>query len=138
MIILGLHFGHDATVSIIKDGIVVTSVEVERINRIKHSIGIDHLQILQIVNDCGIDLSDIDFCTLTTTQGIEYILSNKGNLDITFKTNPKHQELPCVLTDKLKISPEEFINSGWGFMHILSDPDQQNHFYQNDVPLKNL
>ena len=136
MIILGLHFGHDATIYIIKDGVVIISVEVERINRIKHSIGIDPAYILQVANDCAIDVGDIDFCTLTTTQGIEYILSDKDSLDIMFKVSPKHNELPCVLTDKLKISSEEFIDSGWGFVHTLSEPEQQNHFYQKLISPK--
>ena len=40
MIILGMHFGHDGAVSIIKDGKVVSYISRERISRVKHAIGI--------------------------------------------------------------------------------------------------
>ena len=40
MIILGMHFGHDGAVSIIKDGIVLSYISRERTSRVKHAIGI--------------------------------------------------------------------------------------------------
>ena len=35
MIILGLHFGHDAGVSVLKDGEIISVIERERFNRVK-------------------------------------------------------------------------------------------------------
>ena len=40
MIILGMHFGHDGAVSVIKDGEVLSYISRERTSRVKHAIGI--------------------------------------------------------------------------------------------------
>ena len=37
MIVLGLHFGHDAGASVLRDGIVISAIERERISRVKHA-----------------------------------------------------------------------------------------------------
>lgn len=52
MIILGLHFGHDASVSIIKDGEVLTCHEIKRHKRIKHIIVLEHADIEQALTSC--------------------------------------------------------------------------------------
>ena len=41
MIILGLHFGHDAGVSVIKDGEIISAIERERVCRVKHAATLD-------------------------------------------------------------------------------------------------
>ena len=38
MIILGIHFGHDASVSVVNNGTVINCIESERITRAKHAI----------------------------------------------------------------------------------------------------
>ena len=40
MIILGLHFGHDAGIAILEDGVVRCNLIRERYNRAKHSFDI--------------------------------------------------------------------------------------------------
>ena len=73
MIILGLHFGHDASVSIIRDGEILLCYEVERHKKIKHCIGLEYSDIVKALKNCGLVMEDIDYATLTSTQLVEYI-----------------------------------------------------------------
>ena len=45
MIILGLHFGHDASVTLLKDGKIIFCIEKERVSRIRHVIGLNFSDI---------------------------------------------------------------------------------------------
>ena len=45
MLILGLHLGHDASITILKDGEIISCIELERISRIKHKIGMSRRYI---------------------------------------------------------------------------------------------
>ena len=49
MIILGLHFGHDSSITVLKDGKILTCVELERKYRIKHLIGLTHKDIMEVL-----------------------------------------------------------------------------------------
>jgi len=87
--ILGLHFGHDASISVIQDGNVLICTEVERHNRLKHSIGLVANDISRVLDNLGINLGDIDLCTITSTQQIEYIFSDPSKLR--FKIVPQEK-----------------------------------------------
>ena len=50
MIILGLHFGHDSSICLLKDGKVLAFLEIERIRKIKHTIGIKYEEIKLLLN----------------------------------------------------------------------------------------
>lgn len=64
MIIVGLNgvsgIFHDASATLIVDGEIVTSVEEERFNRIKHTNGIPYLSIDYCLTKAGIKFQDID------------------------------------------------------------------------------
>ena len=49
MIILGLHFGHDSSISILKNGKIISCIELERITNIKHNIGIESKDIIKVL-----------------------------------------------------------------------------------------
>lgn len=80
MIILGLHFGHDASISILQDGYPIALVHKERRLRIKHAIGLDFDDVTHACDRAGIRLAQIDFCTVTSTQNIEYLFFNPTQL----------------------------------------------------------
>ena len=80
MYILGLHFGHDASVSVIKDGEILVTVERERRTRLRHAIGLTSEDVSDALKTADCSLNDIDFCAVTSTQNIEYIFSNPTNL----------------------------------------------------------
>ena len=132
MVVLGLHFGHDASVAVIKDGKIVSCVERERLVRVKHVIGLSSSDILLSLQDAGLELSDVDYCAVTSTQLIEYVLLDKENLSIEVKPHPKHN-LPCTLTDRLGLSPEEFLERGSGASHDFFAPGE-NKFYRALLP----
>ena len=75
MYILGLHFGHDSSISLLKDGKIIYLLELERITKKRHTIGINYKDIIYVLNKFRLKVSDIDYCSVTSTQSIEYIFS---------------------------------------------------------------
>lgn len=73
MVVLGLHFGHDASVAVLIDGNVTFFYEKERYVRIKHAIGIDGDDVEYVLSRCGLKPSDIDMVAVTSTQGFDYV-----------------------------------------------------------------
>ena len=84
MYVLGLHFGHDASVSIIKNGKILVCLERERRTRLRHAIGLTIDDIYESMKTAGCSLSDMDFCAVTSTQNIEYIFSEPEKLKFEF------------------------------------------------------
>lgn len=74
MIVLGLHFGHDASVAIVEDGVIRVCIQAERHTRIKHSLPLTSEHVLLALADCGIEARDVDFCAITTSQPIPYLM----------------------------------------------------------------
>ena len=61
MIILGINFGHDASVSIIKDGEILAAIEEEKVSRIKQDFGWPRKAINRLLSEYQIDKKDINF-----------------------------------------------------------------------------
>ncbi len=132
MIILGLHFGHDASVSIIRDGEVLLCMEVERHKRVKHIIGLEYEDIEKALVDCGLTIEDIDYATLTSTQLVEYIFSEPEKLSISLEKLKEHDKYECTLTKELSVSSKKFSESGIGWLrHVLKN--LTDHPYQRVV-----
>ena len=60
MIIFGIHFGHDSSLSVIKNGKIVASVEEERFTRIKVYKGFPYGGLEYVEQEFGLKLSDAD------------------------------------------------------------------------------
>ncbi len=132
MIILGLHFGHDASITIVQDGKVLICLEVERIRRVKHAIGIKPEEILLALQDVNLTIADIDYATLTSTQLVEYIFFDSQKLSINLERHPKHS-LPCTLTDKIKIDAESFDAKKRGWLEYVFE-NMPEHPYHRLLP----
>ena len=78
MNILGLHFGHDASISLIKDGKIIFCYEKERYCRVRHVIGLTSKDIIEALKKYNYSLKDIDFCSITSTQNIEHLFLNES------------------------------------------------------------
>ena len=65
MIIVGIHLGHDAAISLIKDDKLVATTSVERLSRIKKDLYITKEQLEFFLSGWDVKLEDIDFITLT-------------------------------------------------------------------------
>ena len=77
IIILGLHFGHDAGVAILIDGIPKCNLIRERHNRSKHSFGINVDHIEKALLDAKLKVEDIDMIAVTSTQSWELVVVDR-------------------------------------------------------------
>lgn len=80
MIVLGMQFGHDSTVCVLRDGVVVAARVKERHNRIRHAIGLDVTDALSVLAEVGLGPEQVDYCSVTSTQDIEYIFTDPQTL----------------------------------------------------------
>ncbi|MBF0141579.1 MAG: hypothetical protein HQL74_15030 [Magnetococcales bacterium] len=76
MIVLGLHFGHDASISLLVDGVLIAFSEMERLYRVKHVQALTSQDILCFLNSNNLSLSDVDVCSIGSG---EYNESGRGN-----------------------------------------------------------
>lgn len=90
MIILGLQFGHDGSVCIVKDGRILSYVYRERHSRIKHVIGITTKDIDMALEEAGVRVESIDFCAIISTQGTELLTGLIDNFSIRFAEHKGH------------------------------------------------
>ena len=126
MIILGLHFGHDASITILQDGKVLICVELERHRRIKHAIGINYEDVIEALAQCEISINQIDYCTITTTQLVEYIFTDSKKLYFEVGSNDDDKISSTLIN--LGISSSDFSKMGIGWLnHILTE--NPNHIY---------
>ena len=77
MIILGLHFGHDSSISVLKNGIECVNLVRERHNRTKHSFGINVSHIEEALNYSKLSIQDIDMIAVSSTQNYELVVVDK-------------------------------------------------------------
>lgn len=91
MVILGLHFGHDASVSVIVDGLLVTHVLRERHSRVKHALGLTAREVEKALDGAGLSMRDVDYCALVSTQDMEIMTGLFEGLSIELKELPGHK-----------------------------------------------
>jgi len=128
MIVMGLHFGHDASISIVRDGEILLCVERERLSRVKHAITLTSEDIETCLADVGLSVDDVDYCGLTSTQMVEYLFVEPDKLSITLAPHPLHI-LPCTITDHLGVCPNDMRSMSSGLLEsIFRSPD--HHYYK--------
>ena len=98
MIILGMHFGHDGAVSIIKDGEVLSYISRERTSRVKHAIGITTNELDLALVEAQIKVDDIDYCTVVSTQNMEILNGLINDFSISFDKHKDHTILSPLET----------------------------------------
>lgn len=91
--VLGLHFGHDASITVLVHGRIAAFVQRERVCRIKHAYSLDRDTLDLALSQAGVDLRNIDLVTVTSTQGSEPILAKFFGFDMrydpTYAVGPK-------------------------------------------------
>ena len=110
MIILGMHFGHDGAVSIIKDGKVVSYISRERISRVKHAIGITTNELDLALREAQISVNDIDYCTVVSTQNMEILNGLIDDFSISFEKHKDHKIFPLVALLKENINVSNLLS----------------------------
>ncbi|MFW0777284.1 MAG: carbamoyltransferase C-terminal domain-containing protein [Rickettsiales bacterium] len=68
MNILSVNFGHDASLALFQSGELKGFLELERLTRIKHTLGITSQEIEAFLNTCNASLDDIDIAAISSTQ----------------------------------------------------------------------
>lgn len=100
MIVLGLHFGHDAAAAVLRDGKIASYVLRERLSRVKHAISLDRATVSLALEQAGIMPGDIDLCAVTSTQNIELLVDQPEWLALSYEEGPSG-DIPCLLRDIL-------------------------------------
>ena len=132
MIVLGLHFGHDASVAIIRDGEVLLCVERERLTRVKHALTLTSRDIQSCLSDVDLTVDDVDYCGVTSTQAIEYLFLDRENLSISLG---RHEEdrLPSTMWDDLNVSPDAMLDTASGVLESTFQ-SSNNHYARKMFP----
>lgn len=83
-VILGLHFGHDASVAVVVDGRLAAFVQRERLCRIKQAYSLDRATVEVALDRAGLPVQAIDVVAVTSTQGCEPILSKFDDFSMSY------------------------------------------------------
>ena len=102
--ILGLHFGHDGAVCVLRNGEIARYVLRERIDRTKHALGVSDAEIDKALSDAAIAPGDIDRIAITSTQGVELLVGLLEDFEVSLEPHPD-DTAPSTLRDALRLDP---------------------------------
>ena len=71
MNIIGIHYGHDSNVTLLKDGKCVMAISEERLTRIKYDNSWPQKSLEFIINKFNIDTKDIDYVAIVGRSRLE-------------------------------------------------------------------
>ena len=91
MHILSINFGHDASLTLFKDVELLDFIELERISRLKHHIGIKSEYILDFLKQNKLDFDEIDTVSITNTQF--WPLSHTPDIKIEYELIEDHYRI---------------------------------------------
>jgi carbamoyltransferase len=91
--ILGLHFGHDSGVAILRDGRILAALVRERITRRRHARDLDADLIRRCAETAGIALGEIDVVAVTNTQKFVYVFEQPEFFRFAVGRHPGHPVL---------------------------------------------
>ena len=126
MNILGIHFGHDSSISFLKDGKIIFCRELERFTNIKHSIGVTAKNVKYALKNSNLSENDIDYCAVTSTQNIEYLFNKPEELS--FKIDTKNKIF------KSKIWQKELKRQSLKKRERYSFKNKKNYFFNQLDP----
>jgi carbamoyltransferase len=88
MNILGINFGHDASLSLISNNTLISFLELERVTRLKHNVGVTALDIINFLNDANLSIDDISAVAVSGTQWYKAKHSNDIELTLNNENDP--------------------------------------------------
>ncbi|NNF51606.1 MAG: hypothetical protein HKN59_04125 [Gammaproteobacteria bacterium] len=94
MLILGMHFGHDASITIVGDGVILSHVLRERHARVKHAVGLTTRELDMALDTAGVSIADIDYCAIVSTQDLELITGLIDDFTVAF-ADPSGDKVPA-------------------------------------------
>lgn len=135
MVILGLHFGHDAGVAVLVDGVPACNMIRERHNRAKHSFGISLSHIEAALSDAGLSVKDVGMIAVTSTQCYELVVVDEPDqLRMVFGIHPD-MNINSLLYEQVKPDDATFESRLDG--NILSrvyEGNDENTYHRNLFP----
>ena len=90
MIILGVNFSHDSSLTIIKDGKILCSIEEEKTSRVKQDFGWPQTAVDRLFKEYNILPSQVDIIAF---GGMIYELINKNSQYIVLHQDSRFQDL---------------------------------------------
>ncbi|MCQ4122377.1 carbamoyltransferase C-terminal domain-containing protein [Rhodococcus tibetensis] len=111
MLLLGLHFGHDSGVAVVRDGRVLVHLVRERLTRVKHAGGLDTAIVQAALDAGGITLSDIDAVAVSSTQGVELLFDEPTSFSLQL-TREDSFGVPCSFLDQISAEQLTFEHLG--------------------------
>ncbi len=125
MTIIGIHFGHNATVALLEDGQITHCISEERLNRFKNSNGFPDLALAYILNKTK---NPVDYYVFTQKYPWGYAnLKANG-----FTQQPYTSALPPAPVEplRLKLFPNNF------YAHVLSEMKGSIEHIQKNTALQ--
>jgi carbamoyltransferase len=134
---MGIHLGHDASVTIVRDGQVLSHVLQERISRIRHDYGLDLSTVEIALNEANLEISQISRVAITGTQLTPAIIRNikSDDMFINFDARQKsliHQHYFKDLSNLTDIEKTEY--TSW-LKDVLKDRGVEEAVYANSLIL---
>jgi len=135
--ILGIHLGHDASVTVVRDGQVLSHVLQERFSRIRHDYGLDLSTVKIALKEANLEISQISKVAITGTQLTPAIIRNikGGDLLINFDAGQEsliHQHYFTDLNNLTNLEKTEY--TSW-LKDILKDREVEETIYTNSLIL---
>lgn len=113
MNILGLHFGHDASITVLIDGRIAAHLLRERISRVKQSVALTRSDIDSALAAANLTPSEIDLCAITSTQDCEIMVGLVEGFEIAYGGEGHPVGSPVAdLISQQKIAIEDATTNG--------------------------
>lgn len=122
MNILALHFGHDASVTVLKNGEPAAYVLAERHRRIKHAVTLRMTEVDAALAEAGLDISAIDYCAVSSTQCIELVIDDGRRFSVELHPHPRHEGRNTFADALQKYHVDPSTTAGGDLRRFLYDP----------------
>ena len=136
IVILGIHFGHDAGISILIDGIPKCNLIRERYNRAKHSFGINVSHIEEALLDTYLKVEDIDMIAISSTQSQKLVVvDHPKELKIEYGEHP-NKKFRSILYDQISTQGYNILKRHFGYGNFIERvySDNKNDGFKNLFP----
>ena len=104
MKVLAINFGHDASLALFAEHKMTSFLELERVSRLKHTVGVSQPEIEHFLAASNIQWSELDFVALAGTQW--YKAKHSCSIHI------EAADLDTGLINSLKLDRQEGLNTG--------------------------
>jgi carbamoyltransferase len=108
MLVLGLNFGHDAGVAVVRDGRILGHVIRERLTRVKHAGGLNDEIVTAALRAASVSLDDVDAVAVSSTQGVELLFEVPDQFTLGFRRRDAWG-VPCTYLAQIadgELTPE--------------------------------